>query len=112
MVDRGPAIGDFTTAAQILTNLITNQATYGFGLWADYADAFGENVAAPGSRASFDYGKESMFVSDHTNNLTYGLYQVGGAQAGGAVNLTPWFGNWNYPAGSGLNSNKNGSGVN
>ena len=96
---------DFSQAASILSNLITNQATYGFGLWADYADAFGENVPAPGSRASYDYGKETIFVSDHTNNLTYGLYQVGGGAAGGAgQNLLPWFQRMNYPSLSGINS--------
>ncbi len=102
---------DFTTAAATLTNLINNAAHYGLGLWADYADAFGENVAAPGSRANFDYGKESIFVSDHTNNLPYGLYQVGGGAAGGAAqNLLPWFQRMNYPTNSGINSYKNGSG--
>jgi starch-binding outer membrane protein, SusD/RagB family len=104
--------GDFAQAASTLSNLITNQATYGLGLWADYADAFGENVAAPGSRASFDYGKESLFVSDHTNNLPFGLYQVGGSASGGAAqNLQPWYQTWNYPATSGINSYKNGSGA-
>jgi starch-binding outer membrane protein, SusD/RagB family len=104
--------GDFAQAATILSNLITNQTTYGFGLWADYADAFGENVAPPGARTAADYGKEAIFVSDHTNNLQFGLYQVGGGAAGGAgQNLLPWFQTWNYPATSGLNSFKNATGA-
>ena len=103
--------GDFAQAASILSNLITNQATYGFGLWQDYADAFGENVPAPGSRANFDYGKETIFVSDHTNNLQYGLYQVGQSLSGGVgQNLLPWFQTWNYPSNSGINSYKNAAG--
>jgi starch-binding outer membrane protein, SusD/RagB family len=103
--------GDFSTAASVLSNLITNASTYGLGLWADYADAFGENVTAPGSRANFDYGKESIFVSDHSNNQTYGYYTVGGGAAGGAAqNLLPWFQRFNYPSNSGINSYKGGSG--
>ena len=103
--------GDFAQAATVLSNLITNQATYGFGLWQDYADAFGENVPAPGSRANFDYGKETIFVSDHTNNLQYGLYQVGQSLSGGVgQNLLPWFQTWNYPSNSGINSYKNAAG--
>jgi hypothetical protein len=106
------ASGDFAQAATILTNLITNQNTYGFGLWQDYADAFGENVPAPGARTTYDYGKESIFVSDHTNNLQFGLYQVGGGASGGsAQNLLPWYQTWNYPATSGIVSFKNASGA-
>ena len=103
---------DFSQAATILTNLITNQAKYGFGLWQDYADAFGENVPAPGDRMAYDYGKESIFVSDHTNNLQFGLYQAGaGASGGNAQNLLPWFQTWNYPATSGITSFKNAGGL-
>jgi hypothetical protein len=104
---------DFAQAISIFTNLISNQTTYGFGLWADYADAFGENVVpASGSRATWDYGKETIFVSDHSSNAKYGQYTVGGAAAGGAAqNLLPWFQRWNYPSNSGLNSYKNGSGA-
>jgi starch-binding outer membrane protein, SusD/RagB family len=100
---------DFAQAATILSNLITNKSTYGFGLWPDYADAFGENAIV---RTSFDYGQETIFVSDHTINTKYGQYAVGGAASGGsAQNLLPWFQTWNYPATSGINSYKNGSGA-
>lgn len=103
---------DFNNAISIFTNLIANQTTYGFGLWQDYADAFGENVnPVTGSRATWDYGKESIFVSDHSSNAQYGQYQVGKGLAGGAAqNLLPWFQRWNYPANSGINSYVNGSG--
>jgi hypothetical protein len=100
---------DFAQAATILSNLITNKSKYGFGLWPDYADAFGENAIV---RTNFDYGQETIFVSDHTNNTKYGQYAVGGAASGGAAqNLLPWFQTWNYPATSGINSYKNGSGA-
>jgi len=104
---------DFQQAITIFNNLITNQSTFGFGLWQDYADAWGENVSpVTGTRYTWDYGKESIFVSDHSVNAKYGQYTVGGAAAGGAAqNLQPWFQRWNYPSNSGINSFKNGSGA-
>lgn len=103
---------DFSQAISVFTNLINNQSTYGLGLWQDYGDAFGENVnPVSGSRATWDYGKETIFVSDHSSNAQYGQYQVGKGLAGGAAqNLLPWFQRWNYPANSGINSYINGSG--
>jgi starch-binding outer membrane protein, SusD/RagB family len=97
---------DFQQAVTVFTNLITNQTTYGFGLWQDYADEFGENVSPiTASRAAYDYGKENMFVSDHTNNAQYGQYVTGGGAAGGnAQNLLPWFQRWNYPTNSTINA--------
>lgn len=93
---------DFTQAAAICSDIIANKATYGLDLWADYGDAF-----APAN----DYGKETMFVSDHVLDPKYGYYTVGGAAAGGAAqNLTPWLTNWNYPNNSGVNSFKNSAG--
>src|SRR6202012_2474559 len=89
------------------TNLITNASKYGFGLWADYADAFGENAI---TRTNYDYGQETIFVSDHSSNQKYGQYQTGGQASGGAAqNLQPWYQRWNYPSFSGLNSYKNTS---
>lgn len=104
---------DFQQAISIFTNLIANQSTYGFGLWQDYADAFGENVSpVTGSRYTWDYGKESIFVSDHSINAKYGQYTVGGGAAGGAAqNLQPWFQRWNYPSNSTINAYKNASGA-
>jgi hypothetical protein len=92
---------DFTQAYTIASGIITNKATYNLDLWQDYADAF---------NPSNDYGKETLFVSDHDNDPKYGQYTVGGAASGGAAqNLTPWFYIWNYPSNSGLNSFKNAS---
>lgn len=77
---------DFQKAYDIFTQLITDQGTYGLGLWQDYADAFA---------IANDYGKENIFVSDHSSDATYGMYQTG-ASGGAAQNLTPWFHRWNY----------------
>lgn len=94
---------DFTTAATISAGIITNKATYGFDLWQDFGDAF-----VPAN----DYGKETMFVSDHVMDPKYGYYTVGGGASGGAAqNLSPWFTNWNYPNNSGVNSYLNASGA-
>lgn len=94
---------DFTQAATICADIIANKGTYGLDLWADYGDAF-----APAN----DYGKETMFVSDHSNDPKFGYYTVGGGAAGGAAqNLTPWFTNWNYPSNSGINSFVNAAGT-
>jgi starch-binding outer membrane protein, SusD/RagB family len=94
---------DFVQAYTICNDIITNKSTYGLDLWQDYGDAF-----VPAN----DYGKESLFVSDHSTDPKYGQYTVGGGAAGGAAqNLTPWFYIWNYPSNSGINSFKNGSGA-
>lgn len=94
---------DFTQAATICADIIANKSTYGLDLWQDYGDAF-----LPAN----DYGKETMFVSDHVLDPKYGYYTVGGAAGGGAAqNLSPWFTNWNYPNNSGINSYKNASGT-
>lgn len=94
---------DFTQAASICSDIIANKSTYGLDLWQDYGDAF---------NPSNDYGKETMFVSDHVLDPKYGYYTVGGAAGGGAAqNLSPWFTNWNYPNNSGINSFKNASGT-
>jgi hypothetical protein len=77
---------DFQEAYDILTQLIADQALYGFGLWQDFGDAFA---------IANDYGKENIFVSDHSSDATYGQYQLG-ASGGEAQNLTPWFHRWNY----------------
>jgi len=94
---------DFVQAYTICNDIIANKANYGLDLWQDYGDAF---------NPANDYGKETMFVSDHSIDPKYGQYTVGGAASGGAAqNLTPWFYIWNYPSNSGINSYKNGSGV-
>ncbi|MFY7888000.1 MAG: RagB/SusD family nutrient uptake outer membrane protein [Spirosomataceae bacterium] len=94
---------DFAEAAKISSDIIANKTTYGLDLWQDFGDAF-----VPAN----DYGKETMFVSDHSNDAKFGYYSVGGgASGGGAQNLTPWFTNWNYPNNSGVNSTVNTNGV-
>ncbi len=101
--------GDFTQAYTICQNIIANKATYGLDLWQDFADAF---KPGPLSVNTNDYGKETIFVSDHSIDTKYGQYTVGGGASGGAAqNLTPWFNRWNYPATSGINSFKNASGI-
>lgn len=93
---------DFQKAYTICAEIIANKATYGLDLWQDYADVF---------NPANDYGKETMFVSDHSKDPKYGYYTVGGAASGGAAqNLTGWFTNWNYPSNSGINSYLNASG--
>lgn len=94
---------DFAQAATICNDIVSKKATYSLDLWADYGDAF-----VPAN----DYGKETMFVSDHVIDPKYGYYSVGGGAAGGAAqNLTPWFTNWNYPANSGINSTVSAAGA-
>ncbi|GAB4037014.1 RagB/SusD family nutrient uptake outer membrane protein [Spirosoma gilvum] len=95
-------VADFSQAAAICADIIANKSTYGLDLWQDYGDAF-----VPAN----DYGKETMFVSDHVLDPKYGYYTVGGAASGGAAqNLSPWFTNWNYPNNSGINSFKSATG--
>src|SRR6185436_8020116 len=73
---------DFTLAYSTAKDLIDTRSTYGLDLWQNYADAF-----LPAN----DYGKETIFVSDHSNDPKYGYYNPGGGQAGGdAINITPW----------------------
>ena len=90
-------------------SLWINRATYQLDLWADYADAF---KPGPLGVNTNDYGKETIFVSDHSIDPKYGQYTVGGQASGGAAqNLTPWFNRWNYPTTALINTYKNGSGV-
>ncbi|MEO8403271.1 MAG: RagB/SusD family nutrient uptake outer membrane protein [Chitinophagaceae bacterium] len=89
---------DFTDAYTTLTGIITNKATYGYDLWADYGDAF---------KPANDYGKETIFVSDHSSDPKYGRYILGSSGDGGN-NLTPWFNRFNYPT-LGVNATVTGS---
>jgi len=95
---------DFQLAYTTAKELIDNKATYGLDLWQNYADAF---------KPDNDYGKETIFVSDHTNDPKYGFYTPGGGQSGGdAINITPWMGLFNAPSGlMGVNTNVNASGA-
>lgn len=87
---------DFSLAYSTAKDLIDNKGTYGLDLWQDYADAF---------KPANDYGKETIFVSDHSNDPKYGYYTPGGQQAGGgAINVTPWLGLANLVSNVGVNS--------
>jgi hypothetical protein len=100
---------DFQNSYTTATSIITNKATYQLDLWQDYADAF---KPGPLSVNTNDYGKETIFVSDHSIDQKYGQYTVGAQASGGAAqNLTPWFNRWNYPATTGINTYKNASGI-
>ena len=94
---------DFQSAYNTAKELIDNRSTYGLDLWQNYADAF---------KPENDYGKETIFVTDHTNDPKYGYYNPGGQQAGGAgINVTPWMGLFNAPALARVNTTVNSSGV-
>jgi hypothetical protein len=95
------SVPDFTQAYTIAAALITNKATYGIDLWQDYADAF---------KPANDYGKENLFVSDHSNDIKYGVYVLGSA-GGNGINVVPWMGLFNGPSVIGVNSTVNGAGI-
>ncbi len=91
---------DFTQAATILSNLITNKATYGFNLYPDFAQAFWK---------ANDYGTEVIFNSDHSSDTKYGEY-IAGSSGNNGNNLLPWFNRPNYPTFA-INASINGSGA-
>lgn len=94
---------DFQLAYNTAKELIDTRATYGLDLWQNYADAF---------KPENDYGKETIFVTDHTNDPKYGYYNPGGQQSGGAaINVSPWMGLFNAPSVLGVNTTVNASGV-
>jgi hypothetical protein len=100
---------DFQNAYTTCQTILTNKGAYQLDLWQDYADAF---KPGPLSVNTNDYGKETIFVSDHSIDQKYGQYTVGAQASGGAAqNLTPWFNRWNYPATTGINTFKNASGI-
>jgi starch-binding outer membrane protein, SusD/RagB family len=91
-------MADFQQAYTVASDLITNKAKYSCDLWQDYADAF---------KPANDYGKETLFTSDHSSDTKYGQYTPA-ASGGAAQNLTPWFNRWNYPSLSTINSYASG----
>lgn len=95
------ATADFQLAYNTAKELIDNRATYGLDLWQNYADAF---------NPANDYGKETIFVTDHTNDPKYGFLTTGSGQAGGSgLNVTPWMGLFNAPAVIGVNTTATGN---
>ena len=94
---------DFQLAYNTATDLINTRATYGLDLWQNYQDAL---------KLDNDYGKETIFAVDHTNDPKYGYYTPGGGQSGGDfINVSPWMGLFNAPGVLGVNTTVNGSGV-
>jgi hypothetical protein len=85
---------DFQDAYSTATNLINNAGTYGLGLWQDYASTYA---------MANDYGKEVLFVSDHSNSVQYGQFSTG-ASGGAAQNVLPNLFRWNYVSALGVNS--------
>ena len=88
---------DFTAAYSTATDLINNKDQYGFDLWQDYADAF---------KPANDYGKENIFVIDHSSDTKYGGWSPGAA-GGGGVNVSGWISLFNGPSVLGVNSTYN-----
>jgi len=78
---------DFATAATTLQGLADNRAAHGVDLWQDFGDAF---------KPANDYGKETLFVIDESNDPKYGNYAVGGS--GGNYNVTNYLFRPNYPS--------------
>ncbi|MGC4102387.1 RagB/SusD family nutrient uptake outer membrane protein [Ferruginibacter sp.] len=93
---------DFTTAYTTAKNLIDNKATYNLDLLPYFPSVFVEGN---------EYGKEVLFVIDHTKDLKYGQNNATGSGGGGAgANQSNFFWrptytnvNANYPAAGGAN---------
>lgn len=79
---------DFQTAYTLCTEIITNKGTYGLDLWQDFASV---NAKAN------DYGKEVLFVIDHSNDLKYGEYTTGSSASGNKENKSNFYFRPNYP---------------
>jgi hypothetical protein len=77
---------DFQNALATANTLINNKATYGIDLWADYADAY---------KPANDYGKETLFVIDHSVDTKYGDFVS--AASSGKINGWAYFFRPNYP---------------
>jgi len=78
---------DFQKAADLTAALITNQGTYGLGLWQDYFDVH---------RPANDYAKENMFAIDY--GITDPLYSgyTGQSSGGSGINLLYVLARFNY----------------
>jgi len=90
--------GDFQTAYSLCNEIITNKTTYGLDLWQDFGSV---NAKAN------DYGKEVLFVIDHSNDLKYGEYTTGSAASGAKENKSNFYFRPNYPT---INANYPASG--
>ncbi|RYZ44524.1 MAG: RagB/SusD family nutrient uptake outer membrane protein, partial [Sphingobacteriales bacterium] len=93
---------DFTNAYTTAKSVIDNKATYGLDLMPYFPDVF---------REGNEYGREVLFVIDHTRDLKYGQNNSPGSGGGGAgANQSNFFWrptytniNANYPATGGAN---------
>jgi len=93
---------DFQNAYTTAKSVIDNKATYGLDLLPYFPDVF---------REGNEYGREVMFVIDHTRDLKYGQNNSPGSGGGGAgANQSNFFWrptytniNANYPATGGAN---------
>ncbi|MEO8886444.1 MAG: RagB/SusD family nutrient uptake outer membrane protein [Mucilaginibacter sp.] len=88
---------DFTQAATITQNLITNKSTYGLDLWQDYNDAMKE---------ANDYGKENMFGIDYgigAADVAYNGYSQG-PSGGYGLNALLVLQRWNYISNAGIDN--------
>jgi len=93
---------DFTSAYNTAKSLIDSKATYNLDLLPYFPSVFNEGK---------EYGKEILFVVDHTKDLKYGQNNATGSGGGGAgANQSNFFWrptytnvNANYPASGGSN---------
>lgn len=90
--------GDFQTAYSLCNEIITNKGTYGLDLWQDFASV---------NNKANDYGKEVLFVIDHSNDLKYGEYTTGSNASGNKENKSNFYFRPNYPT---INANYPASG--
>lgn len=92
---------DFQNAFNTANSLITDKAKYGLDLWQDFASA---QIKAN------DYGKETIFVIDHSADLKFGEYTTGSFASGAKENKTSFFFRPNYPVVS-VNGTTSGTSV-
>lgn len=92
------ASDDFQSSYALCNELITNKATYGLDLWQDFASV---------NNKANDYGKEVLFVIDHSNDLKYGEYTTGSNASGNKENKSNFYFRPNYPT---INANYPASG--
>src|SRR2546423_4730296 len=79
---------DFQNAYSTATSIISNKATYGLGLWQNFADV---------NKKGNEYGQETLLVIDHNNDTKYGEYTLNSAASGAKENKSNFFFRPNYP---------------
>jgi len=91
---------DFQNAYNTANTIITNKATYGLGLWQNFADV---------NRKGNEYGQETFLVIDHNSDTKYGEYTLNQAASGAKENKSNFYFRPNYPT---VNANYPASGGN